>query len=95
MRNVFRLSFGLAFASLMLATNFIGAVQDGPIRHRLALPTLSQHAVVTQRIGLTDVTINYHAPLVGGRKLYGAAPVPYDKVGARSESEHDDISPTT
>ena len=34
----------------------------------LDLPLQSQHAVVTQRIGLTDITINYHRPLVNDRQ---------------------------
>src|SRR5579859_5209008 len=80
MRNAFRLNVGLTFASLLLATTASAQFKNGNQATELALPTLSQHAVVTQRIGLTDVTINYHAPLVGGRKLFGAAPVPYDKV---------------
>ena len=33
----------------------------------LDLPRASQHATVTQRIGITDITINYHRPLVAGR----------------------------
>jgi tetratricopeptide (TPR) repeat protein len=37
----------------------------------LTLPDLSQHARVSQRIGLTDVTIDYHRPLVRGRKIFG------------------------
>jgi hypothetical protein len=37
----------------------------------LDLPLQSQHAVVMQRIGLTDITINYHRPLVNGRKIWG------------------------
>ena len=45
----------------------------------LDLPLQSQHAVVTQRIGLTDITINYHRPLVNGRKIWGGLE-PYGKV---------------
>src|SRR4051812_23163769 len=37
----------------------------------LTLPDISQHARVAQRIGLTDVTIDYHRPLVRGRKIFG------------------------
>ena len=37
----------------------------------LNLPRASQHARVTQRIGLTDITIDYHRPLVAGRKIFG------------------------
>src|SRR5581483_3268270 len=38
----------------------------------LDLPRESQHAIVTQRVGVTDITINYHRPLVKGRKVWGA-----------------------
>jgi hypothetical protein len=37
----------------------------------LKLPDASQAARVTQRIGITDVTIDYHRPLVRGRKIFG------------------------
>jgi hypothetical protein len=37
----------------------------------LMLPDLSQRARVAQRIGLTDITIDYHRPLVRGRKIFG------------------------
>lgn len=45
----------------------------------IGLPDVSQAAMVQQRIGVTDVTITYHRPLVSGRKIWGAL-VPYDKV---------------
>jgi Protein of unknown function (DUF2911) len=37
----------------------------------LDLPDVSQHAVVKQRVGLTDIKITYHRPLVNGRKVWG------------------------
>jgi len=37
----------------------------------LNLPDVSQAAEIKQRIALTDVTINYHRPLVNGRKIWG------------------------
>jgi tetratricopeptide (TPR) repeat protein len=37
----------------------------------LTLPRSSQHSRTTQRIGITDITIDYHRPLVGGRKIFG------------------------
>ena len=46
---------------------------------QLDLPLQSQGAKVTQTIGITDITINYHRPLVNGRKIWGDL-VPYDKV---------------
>jgi hypothetical protein len=45
----------------------------------LDLPDPSQRAEVSQRIGLTDVTINYHRPLVNDRKIWDGL-VPYGKV---------------
>jgi len=37
----------------------------------LNLPDLSQHARALQRIGLTDITVDYHRPLARGRKIFG------------------------
>jgi hypothetical protein len=37
----------------------------------LDLPDVSQLAVVKQRVGLTDIKIAYHRPLVNGRKIWG------------------------
>src|SRR5208283_1001134 len=45
----------------------------------LDLPRQSQHAVVEQRIGITDITINYHRPLANGRQIWGKV-VPYGQV---------------
>ena len=42
------------------------------------LPRQSQHAIVMQRVGVTDITINYHRPLVNGRKIFGGL-VPYGR----------------
>src|SRR5689334_8290697 len=51
------------------------ATKAGVIRAQsaiLVLPDVSQHARLTQRIGLTDITIDYHRPAVAGRKIFGA-----------------------
>jgi hypothetical protein len=45
----------------------------------LELPRVSQRAVLTQRIGLTDITITYHRPQTKGRKVFGNL-VSYDRV---------------
>jgi tetratricopeptide (TPR) repeat protein len=37
----------------------------------LNLPLASQGASVTQRIGITDITISYYRPLVNNRKIFG------------------------
>src|SRR3954464_9544104 len=41
------------------------------VRADLNLPDVSQMAVIKQRVGLTDIKITYHRPLVNGRKIWG------------------------
>jgi hypothetical protein len=53
----------------------------------LALPLQSQHAVVTQRIGVTDITLNYHRPLANGRQVWGKL-VPYGDVWRAGANEN-------
>ncbi|MFT7465596.1 MAG: hypothetical protein ACI9EF_003965 [Pseudohongiellaceae bacterium] len=50
------------------------AAQDG-----LPTPPLSPHATVSRTIGLTDVAVDYHAPCVRGREIFGAM-VPFGVV---------------
>jgi hypothetical protein len=57
----------------------------------LDLPLQSQHAVVTQCIGLTDITINYHRPLVNGRQVWGKL-VPYGQVWRAGANENTTIT---
>ena len=40
---------------------------------------MSQRQVITQTLGVTEVTIDYHRPLVNGRTVWGGL-VPYDTV---------------
>ncbi|MEO8044578.1 MAG: DUF2911 domain-containing protein [Spartobacteria bacterium] len=64
-----------------LATLFVlilGTLTAGA-QSELGLPDRSQAAMVQQRLGVTDITIRYHRPLVDGRKIWGAL-VPYGKV---------------
>src|SRR5215472_5224960 len=44
----------------------------------LDLPRDSQRAEVSQKIGITNITILYHRPLVKGRKIFGGLE-PYGK----------------
>ena len=53
----------------------------------LDLPLQSQHAVVTQRIGITDITVNYHRPLVNNRQIWGKV-VPYGQVWRAGANEN-------
>src|SRR5690242_1861272 len=56
----------------------------------MSLPRPSQRAVVSQRVGLTDVTITYHRPLVGGRKIWDGV-VPYGQVWRAGANENTTI----
>src|SRR5277367_6284038 len=57
----------------------------------LDLPLGSQRAEVSQRIGITDVTIDYHRPLVNDRKIWGVL-VPYGKVWRAGANENTTIT---
>lgn len=57
----------------------------------LNLPLQSQSAAITQRIGLTDITINYHRPLVNGRQVWGKL-VPYGEVWRAGANENTTIT---
>jgi len=56
----------------------------------LTLPRISQGATVTQRVGLTDITLHYHRPLVNGRKVWGGT-VPYGAVWRAGANENTTI----
>lgn len=56
----------------------------------LNLPRESQRAMVMQRIGITDVTINYHRPQVKGRKIFGGLQ-PYGDVWRAGANENTTI----
>jgi tetratricopeptide (TPR) repeat protein len=65
--------------------------KNGSQATELNLPRLSQRAQITQRVGLTDITIIYHAPLAGGRELFGKV-VPYGQVWRAGANENTTIS---
>jgi hypothetical protein len=60
------------------------------VRADLTLPDVSQHAVTKQRVGLTDVKITYHRPLVNGRKIWGGL-VPLGEVWRAGANENTTI----
>ncbi len=63
------------FCLLLAALSGIGSAQS----FVLDLPLQSQEAKVSQTIGITDITINYHRPLANDRKVWDGL-VPYGKV---------------
>jgi hypothetical protein len=60
----------------------------------IQIPQASQRAVLTQRIGLTDVTIVYHRPVSGGRKVFGGI-VPYGQVWRAGANDNTTIEFST
>ena len=65
--------------------------KNGSQATELNLPRISQRAQVMQRVGLTDITVVYHAPLAGGRDLFGKV-VPYGNVWRAGANENTTIS---
>ena len=57
----------------------------------LDLPRQSQHAQIVQRIGITDITINYHRPLANGRQIWGKL-APYGQVWRAGANENTTIT---
>jgi hypothetical protein len=80
--------------SFALTPVFIAFVFSATLCHAqsavLDLPRDSQHARVIQRVGITDITINYHRPLVKGRKVWGGL-VPYGQVWRAGANENTTI----
>jgi hypothetical protein len=77
----------LALLSCLLPVTTLGHAQTV----MLDLPLQSQHAVVTQRIGITDITVNYHRPLVNGRQVWGKL-VPYGEVWRAGANENTTVT---
>ena len=61
-----------------LACIAILAFASAGARAQLELPAPSPAAKVSQRVGLTDIAIEYSSPAVNGRKIWGEL-VPFDK----------------
>ena len=91
MRNVYRFSLGAVLAFGCLAGSAKAQFKNGSQATELKLPTLSQRSIITQQIGLTNITINYCRPLVGGRTLFGKE-IPYGQVWRAGANENTTIA---
>jgi tetratricopeptide (TPR) repeat protein len=78
---------GFLFCLLMAAMSGVSPAQSFVID----LPRQSQRAEISQRIGITDITINYHRPLVNDRKVWDGL-VPYGKVWRAGANENTTIT---
>ncbi len=75
------------FCLLMTAMSGVSPAQS----FVLDLPLQSQRAEISQRIGITDITISYHRPLANDRKIWGNV-VPYGKVWRAGANENTTIT---
>ena len=84
--------------SLFIATVITALVHCGAppanAQTDLDLPLASQAAEVKQRVGVTDITIKYHRPLVNGRKIWGGL-VPFGQVWRAGANENTTIEFST
>ena len=76
-----------AALGIILAAGAITLPGQSLVMH---IPRQSQRATVSQRVALTDVTIVYHRPLVGGREIWGAL-APYGEVWRAGANENTTI----
>jgi hypothetical protein len=91
MRNGWKCALGLVVGLSVLAGNADAQFKNGSQPTELNIPRVSQRGTVSQRIGLTDVTITYHRPAVGGREIWGKI-VPYGKVWRAGANENTTIT---
>src|SRR6266478_2667322 len=91
MRGMCRIFLGVAAGVVSLTPGASAQFKNGSQPIELVLPRISQRATVTQRVGMSDITIAYHEPLVGGREIWGKI-VPYGKVWRAGENENSTIT---
>jgi tetratricopeptide (TPR) repeat protein len=87
-KTIFRTALrGFCLCVLTAAITHLGTAQSLV----LDLPLPSQPAEITQRIGITNITIKYHRPLVNDRKIWGGI-VPYGAVWRAGANENTTIT---
>ena len=91
MRNLWKYALGILVGCAALAGTAGAQFKNGSQPTELNIPRASQRGTVSQRIGLTDITISYHRPAVGGREIWGKT-VPYGKVWRAGANENTTIT---
>jgi tetratricopeptide (TPR) repeat protein len=81
----------LSIAALAFVATAERAAAQGPA---LTLPQPSPAATVSQRVGITDITITYHRPAVNKRDVWGKL-VPWNEVWRAGANENTVITFTT
>ena len=67
------------FALSLLAAQFLPCTVRAAEEKRIEFPAASQHSIVKQRVGLTDIEIDYSRPNKNNREIFGGL-VPYGKL---------------
>ena len=67
------------FALALVAEPLLPGSLQASEEQKIEFPALSQHAVVKQRVGLTDVEVDYSRPNKNNREIFGGL-VPYGKL---------------
>ena len=75
---------GIAALAIVLFSTFA-------FGQNITVPRSSQYAEITQRVGISDVTITYHSPGVNGRQIWGGI-VSYGSVWRAGANENTTIS---
>jgi len=83
--------FEIAREGFLFCFSMAAMAASPPQSFVLDLPAPSQRAEVSQRVGITDITIVYHRPLVKGWKIWGAL-VPYGSVWRAGANENTTIT---
>ncbi len=81
----------LSILRVTVILSFLFLINEFTFSQQLTVPMASQKASVSQRIGLTDITIDYHRPGVNGRRIWGKL-VPYNEVWRAGANENTTIS---
>jgi tetratricopeptide (TPR) repeat protein len=93
MRAVCLYSLSFVLGAGGLAGSAVAQFNNGSQATELKLPTRSQRSIVTQQIGLTNITINYCRPLAAGRTLFGKE-IPYGQVWRTGANDNTTIAVT-
>ena len=74
-------------SSIFIACLFISTQITAQFEHPVKLPANSPKAKVYQQIGVTDMAISFHRPLVKGREIFGKL-IPFGKVWRTGADEN-------
>src|SRR5262245_17915998 len=77
--------------TLLVVALVLAAAGPAAAQANLTMPQPSPKASVSQTVGLTEITVTYHRPGVGGRKIWGEL-VPYGDVWRAGANENTTIS---